>query len=368
MTDDLTVLLVEDNPGDARFVEELLNEVGAWDTGFGPEGADGTQTVTIHHETTVDGGIGVLLDDDISVDVVLQDLHLPDSGGMETVEAVLATTQRVPVIVLTGMRSASLGVEAVKAGAQDYLVKDDITTERLVYAIRYAIQRKQTERELRQRTEQLEIMNQLTRHDIRNDISLVVGRLHELRAEIDPRYDDILAEVLTASNHILQLTRTIGNTVEAVTADDDRSLEPVDFGTILRNEIEQSRELYETAEIRVESEIPAVEVRANSLLSSVFGNLLSNAMMYNDADEPFVSVSVTTDDETVTVAISDNGPGIPRRERKLLFSRESSTLHGSGIGIGLYLVGSLVDLYDGDIWIADNEPSGSIFYVELNRA
>lgn len=367
MTGGLTLLLVEDNAGDARFVEELLSEATAQGSGVLAELQDEDAGLDIRHETTLTAGLAVLDDDETEVDVVLQDLHLPDSRGMETVEAVLETTRAVPVVVLTGMRDAGLGVEAVRAGAQDYLVKDDITADRLVYAIRYAIQRKRTERELRQRTTQLEIMNQLTRHDIRNDVSLVVGRLHELRDAVDDRHDDVLAEVLAASNHVLQLTRTIGNTVEAVTTEDRTPLEPVDLGPLLRTEIEQSRQLYETAEIVVEGEIPDVRVRANRLLSSVFGNLLSNAMMYNDAAEPRVTVAVSTDADTVTVEVGDNGPGIPPRQRELLFSRESSNLDGSGIGIGLYLVGALVDIYGGDIWIEDNEPNGTRFFVELER-
>jgi signal transduction histidine kinase len=364
---DLTVLLVEDNPGDARYVRELLGEEGVWDDGLVTEDASEDVAVTIREAETLADAVAVL-ESEATVDVVLQDLHLPDSEGMSTVESVLEADHRVPVVVLTGVRDAALGVEAVKAGAQDYLVKDDITADRLVYAIRYAVQRKRTERELRQRTHQLTIMNQLMRHDIRNDVSLVVGRLHELRESVDDRHDDLLAEVLAASNHVLQLTRTIGNTVEAVTAADGATLEPVDLGEILVTEIEQSRKLYETAEITVDGEIPDVDVRANRLLSSVFGNLLSNAMIYNDAEAPLVTVAVRTDAETVTVEIADNGPGIPFRQRELLFSREPTDIEGDGIGIGLYLVASLVDRYGGDIWVADNDPTGTVVTVELDRA
>ncbi|AQL44638.1 histidine kinase (plasmid) [Halorientalis sp. IM1011] len=361
---DLTVLLVEDNPGDARFVEELLGEVGARSEDILTE--DGT--VTIHHETTVGDGVAVLEGDDVTVDVVLQDLHLPDSKGMTTVESILEATSEIPVVVLTGKRDAALAIEAVRAGAQDYLVKDDITADRLAHVIRYAIQRKQTERKLRQRTRQLEIMNQLTRHDIRNDVSLVIGRLHELRELVDDRHDELLTEVLTASNHVLQLTRTIGNTVEAVTDQEETSLDPVPLDSILESEIDQARQLYESAEIRVDSEIPSVEVQANRLLSSVFGNLLSNAMTYNDTEQPLVTVRTTVSEETVTVAIADNGPGIPPRQRERLFSPEQTDLEGSGIGIGLYLVASLVDSYGGEIWVADNDPTGTVVHVELQRA
>lgn len=349
------ILLIEDNPGDARLIEEMFRE---------RRGDDGA-ALELRHEESLAAGLDAL-DRTDDPDIVLLDLRLPDSSGLETLEAILDHTGVVPVIVLTGTPEAKLGIEAVTHGAQDYLVKDDVTPEVLARAIRYSIERKKTERELRKRTRELTILNQLTRHDIRNDISLVVGRARELAEHVEPRGQDALDEIIQSSNHVLQLTRTVGDIVESVT-EDDVELQPVVLSRVLATEIEKARGLYRGVEISLESDVAGVRVRANDLLSSVVGNLLSNAVFYNDKETPVVVVTVETTDETVTIRVADNGPGIPDRRKERIFAEGEQGTGSSGMGIGLSLVDRLVDQYDGDIRVEDNDPSGSVFCVELSR-
>lgn len=357
-TESLDLLLVEDNPGDARLIEELLIDAQH-------ENRLGEGEVDLHHADRLADGLDHL--DGTDVDVVLLDLNLPDSRGMETLTAVLDRVEAIPVIVLTGFPESELGTRAVQRGAQDYLAKDEVTADSLARAIQYARERKKSERELHQRTEELAILNQVMRHDIRNDVSLIVGRGQELAEYVDPRGEDLLAEVLTASNHVLQLTRTIGDTVEAITSD-EVPLEPVALDDVLASELSKARRLYSNAVIEVDGELPSVEVRANELLSSVFANLLSNATLYTDRQVPEVRVSVEPDDEQVAVRVADNGPGVPDHLQDQIFGRDTASPESGGLGIGLYLVDQLVDQYDGEVWIEDNEPQGAVFVVELERA
>lgn len=356
MTTDSTfesVLLIEDNPGDARLIEEILRE--RRDT-----------PVEFAHEPSLDAGLEAL--SQLDPDVLLLDLRLPDSTGLDTLERVLERTDTVPVIVLTGMPEARLGMKAVSHGAQDYLVKDDVTPEILTRAIRYAIERKKTERELRTRTHELAILNQLTRHDIRNDISLVVGRAREVTEHVEPRGQDALNEIIQSSNHILQLTRTVGDIVETVTSDDEVDLQPVVLSGVLATEIEKAQNLYRNVDLSIEGEVAGLRVRANDLLSSVVGNLISNAIFYNHNEVPIVRLSAESTDETVIIRVADNGPGIPDRRKERIFAKGEQGGTSSGMGIGLSLVDRLVTQYDGEIWVEDNEPEGSVFCVELVRA
>lgn len=348
-----SVLLIEDNPGDARLIEEMLRE----DRGDSPVG--------FSHVRSLEAGLEALSGEE--PDVLLLDLRLPDSTGLETLEAVLERTATVPVIVLTGMPEAKLGMEAVSHGAQDYLVKDDVSPEVLTRAIRYAIERKKTERELRTRTRELAILNQLTRHDIRNDISLVVGRAREVTEYVEPRGQDAVDEIIQSSNHILQLTRTVGDIVETVTDDEEVELHPVVLSQVLTSEVEKAQGLYREVELSIEDEVTGLRVRANDLLSSVVGNLISNAIFYNDKDVPVVTISAEATDGTIVVRVADNGPGIPDRRKERIFAEGEQGATSSGMGIGLSLVDRLVTQYDGEIWVEDNEPEGSVFCVELDR-
>ncbi len=131
----INVLLIEDNPGDARLIEIMLDESPHPDF-----------TVTVAR-TLADARACL---DNIVFDVVLCDLSLPDSKGLQTVETVLGFDSTLPVIVLTGLNDDVVGLQAVNKGAQDYLVKDQIETALLTRAICYAIERNLTERALQQ--------------------------------------------------------------------------------------------------------------------------------------------------------------------------------------------------------------------------
>ncbi|MDH7485259.1 MAG: response regulator [Anaerolineae bacterium] len=136
--DVIRVLLVEDNPGDARLIREMLSEVR--EVTFDVQRAD---RLSASLERLAEGGI----------DVVLLDLSLPDSQGLETFARVYAQAPEVPVVLLTGLDDADLAVRAVREGAQDYLVKGQLDSGLLARAIRYAIERHraQVERLLRAR-------------------------------------------------------------------------------------------------------------------------------------------------------------------------------------------------------------------------
>jgi len=128
-----TVLLIEDNPNDAELIQDFLAQS---DVGFKVEWMSGLSV-----------GLERLSQRDI--DVVLLDLSLPDSVGLETFGQVARKARGVPILVLTGFDDERLAIQALHKGAQDYLVKDKIDQHMLTHALRYAIERKRIEAALR---------------------------------------------------------------------------------------------------------------------------------------------------------------------------------------------------------------------------
>ena len=122
----LAVLLVEDDDGDALLVSELFVDAGA--------------AVDLRRARSVDEAVSRL-----DVDCVLLDLGLPDADGMSALDRVLAVKGAPAVVVLTGLSDTGLGLRAVAAGAQDYLVKNDVEPQVLIRSVRYAIQRRRAE-------------------------------------------------------------------------------------------------------------------------------------------------------------------------------------------------------------------------------
>lgn len=131
----LSVLLIEDNPGDARLFEEYLEE--------------STPAFTVHHETSLEAGLGALAE--ARPDVVAVDLGLPDSQGPKTVRAVAAASPSVPIVVLTGQKNLEAALEAQEAGAAEYLQKSELTPALAGRTLRWATQRANMKQKLRQR-------------------------------------------------------------------------------------------------------------------------------------------------------------------------------------------------------------------------
>jgi diguanylate cyclase (GGDEF)-like protein/PAS domain S-box-containing protein len=127
------LLLVEDNPGDARLIREMFNEQGATDTELMRVGnmSEAEKCLAEH-----------------PVDIILLDLGLPDSQGLDAVRRAHAAAPRVPLVVLTGLDDESLAGNALQVGAQDYLIKGQIETKGLLRALRYAVERKSMEEAL----------------------------------------------------------------------------------------------------------------------------------------------------------------------------------------------------------------------------
>jgi len=143
----IKVLMIEDNPRDARLIREMLSEVrGAL---FDLKCADQLSTGL---ERLAAGG----------VDVLLLDLILPDSQGLNTFAKAYAQAPEIPIVVLTGLDDETLAVKAVREGAQDYLVKGQVDGNLLERSMRYAIERKWAEEALRRSEQKFKDLTETT--------------------------------------------------------------------------------------------------------------------------------------------------------------------------------------------------------------
>jgi len=132
----LRLLLVEDNPADARLIRELLRDAG------------GLAQFEIEHAERL--AIALEWMKSRSWDAILADLMLPDSQGLATLEQLRTAAPEIPVVVLTGLVDAQEGSKALHAGAQDFLLKGEVTGPLLGRALGYAIERNILQRELEQ--------------------------------------------------------------------------------------------------------------------------------------------------------------------------------------------------------------------------
>ncbi|AYK15728.1 MAG: PAS domain S-box protein [Methanosarcina flavescens] len=130
----IEILLVEDNPGDAGLIEDMLEEFSSF-------------PYELKNAVTLNEGLNLLKEN--SFDVILTDLGLPDSDGIDTFLEIHARNSRIPIIILTGMNDERIGINAVKQGAQDYLVKGQVDGKLLIRSIQYSIERKKSEEKIK---------------------------------------------------------------------------------------------------------------------------------------------------------------------------------------------------------------------------
>ena len=177
----IKVLLIEDNPGDANLVKEMLAEAE-----------------TLFELTHVDKlgkvlGVGRAL----SFDVVLLDLSLPDAYGLDTVIKMRSAMPNIPIVVMSGLGDVELAIKALHEGAQDYLVKGQADSNLLIRSVRYAIERKQAEEALRTAHDELEI------------------RVKERTAELVSANEALLAEIAERKKAQEALFRSEASLAEA---------------------------------------------------------------------------------------------------------------------------------------------------------
>ncbi len=124
MAETINILLIEDNQGDVRLVREILKEASYFEP-------------NLYVATTVDEGLRCIATK--LIHVILLDLNLPDSRGLETFKKIHRFAMNIPIIILSVLSNKELVYEAMLDGAQDYLIKGEFAPETLVRSIRYAM-------------------------------------------------------------------------------------------------------------------------------------------------------------------------------------------------------------------------------------
>src|SRR5271166_2230733 len=196
-----SILLIEDNPGDADLVRLRLVE--------------GQSTVKVNCVNRLSDGLASLSSEPPSV--VLLDLNLPDSHGAETFRRVKEHSPNVPVVVLSGMDDEALAIKAVHQGVQDYLIKGNLSSKHLERAIRYAVERQALLRSLEiTRKQQIEFKNQFlshVSHELRTPLTCihqyVTLLLDGLAGPMAPNQNDHLKTVLKSVNQLHAMIRDL---------------------------------------------------------------------------------------------------------------------------------------------------------------
>lgn len=348
MDEPLRLLMIEDSPSDAMLLEEQLR--------------DSALTVAVDRVGTLGEGLHRLAGG--GVDVVLLDLGLPDSSGLDTFEQVAAAAPRVPVVVATGLDDSRLGEEAVQRGAQDYMLKDDTTPARLGRAVTYAVRRRHNmdtaEHAMRDQLEAKDRFLSHISHELRSPLAVIHQFVSLVADGIGGPVTDEQCEYLdVAGRNIHQLKKMIDDLLDATRLGRDRlSIEPQETDAAVVVE-----ETCRFLEVEATERGLVLERRLGHLpttwcdadrLRQVLVNILQNSIKFTESGGT-IAVSAEGTGGFVTVKVEDSGRGIRAENLERVFDQffQETRDDGdgrSGLGLGLFVCKELVTRQGGAIW------------------
>ncbi|MFM1841324.1 MAG: hybrid sensory kinase Hik23 [Cyanobacteriota bacterium] len=376
----LHILLIEDNAAEARLLQEILK--GATKATF--------EFCHVQRLTEALNTLGT----QTNFDIILLDLTLPDSQGLDSLPKLQQLSRSFPIVVLTHHQDEALALEAVKQGAQDYLVKRDVSLDVLLRSILYAIQRHSLAQQLsaqnkslsadieRQEVElsQAKAANQLKSefvsmlsHDFRNPLNTILlsaGLLEESGDRLSKgQQQNYFKMIRTAINdldellsEVLLLGRTENGKLSCQFECLDLTLFCQDLIRLVNNAQSQPRHIEFHPQGNLQQGLWDVH-----LLRHILCNLLSNAIKYSPAETPIV-FEVIAQDQTMSFRVSDQGIGIPPEAIADLFDpffRADNVQGVSGTGLGLAIVQRCAAIHGGTVQVESDENQGSTFTVRL---
>jgi signal transduction histidine kinase len=313
------------------------------------------------------------------VHVVLLDLHLPDSMGITTAERLIQAAPTLPVVVLTSIDDDELGMQAVMKGAQDFLLKGQVEPELLTRSLRYAIERKYAEDQIRHHVQQLEERNQeldafsyIVAHDLKGPLSLVTGYTDLLLTEgVESISSEQLAWLEVIKDQSLRMQNIISGLLLLAQLRDARDvIEIVDMRHLIQSALSYLDQWLTARGVQVEVIEPLPPVLGHiPWLEAVFTNLISNAIKYigQNNEDPRIWIRGYQQGQVVRYEIEDNGLGIDQKHRDRLFEM-FTRVHpdeAGGIGLGLSIVKRIIVKLNGYVSVESEPGAGSTFWFIL---
>ena len=366
------VLLVEDNPGDARLAQEVLADAGP-----------GRFAVTVVERLSealkrLDSG---------AFDVVLLDLSLPDAQGVETVARIQAHQATVPIVVLSGLDDDVVALEAVQRGAQDYLAKGEGSSEIMARSIRYAIERKREQRLMLDEKERAELANRARSeflatmsHELRTPLNAIIGFSEAITEELlgpfeHPTYKQYVADIHDSGMHLLEIINDILDLAKIDAGTATLHEESVDISEVVHASMrmveQRAADAGIAAIIRIGDDIPQLWADRR-LLRQILVNLLSNSVKFTAAGGSVTVDAALEEGNALRLCVADTGIGIAEADIPKAMSSfgqvdGSLSRKYAGTGLGLPLAKRLVELHGGTLLLESEIDVGTRVTVRFPR-
>ena len=356
MTDSapINVLLVEDNPGDARLAQEVLADAGSG-------------RFEIVHAARMSDALELL--DGGGIDVVLLDLTLPDARGMQTVDRIQAGHPNLPIVVLSGIDDDVVALEAVQRGAQDYLAKGEGSSEVMARSIRYAIERKREQCLLLEEMERAEVATRARSeflatmsHELRTPLNAIIGFSEAISEEMmgpmeNPTYKQYAEDIHASGMHLLEIINDILDLAKIDAGSATLHEESIDIAEVVHASMrmveQRAADAGIAAIVRIGDDIPYMWADKR-LMRQILVNLLSNSVKFTAAGGSVTVDAKLVEGNALSLCVADTGIGIAEADIHKAMTPfgqvdGSLTRKYAGTGLGLPLAKRLVELHGGTL-------------------
>ena len=399
----IKILLFEDNPGDAGLIEEMVNDSINYSYGL---------KIT----ETMEEGINLLKND--SYDIILLDLGLPDSDGINTFLNVQKESSETPIIILTGLNDEDIGINAVKKGAQDYLTKGMVDPDLLERSIKYSIERKKVQLELQKYRDNLEeqvekrtieldndnkrlkieiedhkktevtlekYLAELKRsnselqqfayvasHDLQEPLRMVSSFTQLLAKKYKGQLDSDADEFIKYAVDGAQRMQMLINDLLAYSRVSSRveEFQLVDLEKAFNESLQNLKVSIDDNDARITCDSLPTIVADQSQIIQLFQNLIGNAIKFRSNETPEIHIAVEEGEDEWIFRVIDNGIGIDSQHNERIF-RVFQRLHERdsypGTGIGLSICEKIVERHGGDILVDSKLGNGSTFSFTISK-
>jgi signal transduction histidine kinase len=326
-----------------------------------------------------------------SWDVVLSDYAMPQFSAPAALALIKEVGLDVPFIILSGTIGEETAVEAMKAGAHDFMIKDRLARllpaierevreaqhrrERIAERARTEAEREKLLTELREAVHARDVFLTIASHELRTPLTALQIQLHLLQRpgrRSPDKGEELDAALEMIARQVTRLRTLIDNLLDVVHITSGRmtlSRESVNLGDLVSEVIAQLRHMTRSKpDITVEAE-RVVGVWDRIRIESVTANLISNAVKFGEGKP--IKVALSSDGCMARLAVVDHGIGLsPELQSRIFekFERAVSERHYGGFGLGLWIVRQIVEAHGGSIHVTSETGKGSTFVVELPLA
>ncbi len=363
------ILLVEDNPGDAMLLEELLLDNKRFK--FKMDVADTLQTA-------------IKMVEEIRYDIILLDLGLPDSNGLDALQVINKKVNNIPILVITGLDDDKTGNEAIKMGAQSYIVKGLYNSRLITDSIIHAVERNNNLIKIRKAEEELTLYNEelnkankekerliaLLSHDLRGPIKTLVALLELLNEEYDEMEKSMQREIIQKSiktgENTVNLLETLLEWARLKAGKIQIHPKITEVHKFVNSSIESALDMASQKEVEIINNTPeGLHFYADAnMIATVVRNLLGNSIKFSHRRSTISIEAKKTNNESIAIEIKDEGKGIKEEDRLKIFDiTEGFTTLGTenekGSGFGMILCKELIEENNGKLFIESEYGKGT---------